>query len=313
MIVYWLLFSYFAIGSLITRKLTPLNKSPLLLFGLIITCVLIGFRYKVGGDWYTYEYFFTFRGGGMRAPPPEDPAYEFINWLIQQTPFEIWAVNLICALVFTWGLARFCLAQPQPWLSLLVAIPYMVIVVAMGYTRQAVALGILMAGLATVSKGASAVRFSIYTAGAALFHRTAVMMLPIVALGSGRNRTVNVLVGIACMVLLYDIFLGNGLDRFIHNYINAEYASSGAGIRLTMNFIAAAILLLANRRLQFNEIEWRVWRNFAWASIVLLLALFITPSSTAIDRMSIYVMPLQIAVLSRAPLISRPEDRKSVV
>ena len=47
-------------------------------------------------------------------------------------------------------LIRFCLAQADPWLSVLIAIPYMVIVVAMGYTRQAVALGILMVGLAAV-------------------------------------------------------------------------------------------------------------------------------------------------------------------
>jgi hypothetical protein len=30
--------------------------------------------------------------------------------------------------------------------------------------------------------------------------------------------------------------------------------------------------------------------------------LFVLPSSTAVDRMSLYIMPLQIAVLSRIPL-----------
>ena len=32
--------------------------------------------------------------------------------------------------------------QPMPWLGLLVAIPYLVIVVGMGYSRQAIALGL---------------------------------------------------------------------------------------------------------------------------------------------------------------------------
>ena len=64
---------------------------------------------------------------------------------------------------------------------------------------------------------------------------------------------------------------------------------------------------MANHRLQFDETEWKLWRSYSWASLALLGLLFISPSSTAVDRMSIYVMPLQIAVLSRVPLLWRPE------
>jgi hypothetical protein len=279
------------------RRLTPL-----LLFGACATAFVIGFRYKVGGDWDTYQAFFDWRGGGgPNAPAAEDPGYQFVNWIVQQMNLDIWAVNFVCGAIFTWGLFRFCLAQKDPWLSVLIAVPYMVIVVAMGYTRQAVALGILMAGLAAVERGASTLRFSIYTAAAALFHRTAVMALPIVALSSRRNRAINLLVGIFAGILLYDVFLGSSLDKFVQNYVHRGYSSSGAGIRLAMNFVAAMVLVVANRRLGFTETQWRIWRNFSVISVILLILLFFTPSSTAIDRMSIYVMPLQIAVLSRLP------------
>lgn len=309
MFIYWALFAYFALGSLFSPRegQRSVRLTPLLLFGACVTAILIGFRYKVGGDWDTYRFFFTWRGSGPNAPPAEDPGYQAINWIVQQAQLDIWGVNLICGAIFVWGLFRFCLVQTDPWLSVLIAIPYMVIVVAMGYTRQAVALGILMAGLASVVRGGSTLRFSVYTAVAALFHRTAVVALPITALSSQRNRWINAIIGVAAGVLLYDLFLGNAMDKFVQNYIHTGYSSSGAGIRLAMNFVAAAILTVANHRLQFTETEWKLWRSYAWASLVLLIFLFISPSSTAVDRMSIYVMPLQIAVLSRVPLLWRPE------
>ena len=254
MFVYWALFAYFALGSLFSPRegQRSARLTPLLLFGACLTAILIGFRYKVGGDWDTYQFFFTWRGGGRNAPPAEDPGYQAINWIVQQAQLDIWGVNLICGAIFTWGLFRFCLVQADPWLSVLIAIPYMVIVVAMGYTRQAVALGVLMAGLASVVRGGSTLRFSAYTAVAALFHRTAVVALPITALSSQRNRWINTIVGIAAGVLLYDLFLGNAMDKFVQNYIHTGYSSSGAGIRLAMNFVAAAILTVANHRLQFD-------------------------------------------------------------
>jgi hypothetical protein len=306
--IYWALFAYFTVGTLLSPKegQRSTRLTPLLLFGACVTAALIGFRYKVGADWDTYEFFFTWRGGGRNAPAAEEPGYQAINWIVQQLQLDIWGVNLICGVIFTWGLFRFCLVQADPWLSALIAVPYMVIVVAMGYTRQAVALGVLMAGLASVIRGGSTLRFSVYTAIAALFHRTAVVALPIMALSSQRNRSVNTIIGIAAGVLLYDVFLGNAMDKFVQNYIHTGYSSSGAGIRLAMNFVAAAILAMANYRLRFSETEWKLWRGFAWASLILLGLLFISPSSTAVDRMSIYVMPLQIAVLSRIPRLWNP-------
>jgi hypothetical protein len=38
------------------------------------------------------------------------------------------------------------------------------------------------------------------------------------------------------------------------------------------------------------------------AAVGFLILLFVLPSSTAVDRMSLYIMPLQIAVLARIPL-----------
>lgn len=303
MTAYWLLFGYFAAGAFLTGT-RPRNDSaqPLLLFGWLLTALAIGLRYKVGADWQTYEFIFEYAGQSLsRALERGDPAYQLLNWSVQQTGGEVWLVNLICGVIFTWGLARFVRAQPNPWLAMVVAVPYLIIVVAMGYSRQAVALGILMAGLASVQGGGGTLKFAVYVAVAALFHKTAVAMFPLVAFSAGRSRMINLLVTIAVGVLLYDYFLGDQVTDFVSHYIRTGYSSQGAGVRVGLNVLAASLFLLNRKKLGLAPREQLIWRNFSIAAFLMLALLFSLPSSTAVDRISLYLIPLQIVTLARLP------------
>lgn len=317
MTVYWLLFAYFAVGAIIAESLAgrvqPLGPAPptrvrapvIFWLGALIMTVIIGFRYNVGGDWQEYQFIY-FRAGPLDfsdALSLGDPAYEAVNWVAYRLNADIWLVNLISAAVFVWGLFRFCRTQPAPWLAALVAVPYMVIVIAMGYTRQAVALGILMAGIANFLRDRSALRFGVYVVAAALFHKTAIIAFPVVALATDRNRLVNILVVLAGGVLLYDLFLGDAMDNFVQNYVRTAYSAQGAAIRIAMNMLAAILLWVTRRKVQWTDIEWKVWRNFSIASVASLAFLILSPSSAAVDRISLYIIPLQIAVLGRIPSI----------
>jgi hypothetical protein len=224
-----------------------------------------------------------------------------LSWVVRRIGVEIWLVNLVCGTIFTWGLLRFAQAQPSPWLAVLVAVPYLVTVVAMGYTRQATAIGILMAGLASVLRGGSVIKFALYVAAAALFHKTAVVAFPLVVLASHRNRKLNLLLGVAASLLFYDLFLGDSMEQFVENYIEAEYSSQGAAIRVVMNVVPATLFFVFRKGLLFSPEEHLIWRNFSLAAFGLLVLLFALPSSTAVDRLALYVMPLQLAVLSRIP------------
>ncbi len=307
MAVYWLLFAYFAIGAIIAGSFgEAISRARLFLtIGAIVMTVLIGFRYDVGGDWQSYQFIY-YRAGPLDfsdALSLGDPAYQGLNWVAYQVGAEIWLVNLICAAIFAWGLFRFCRTQPAPWLAALVAVPYLVIVIAMGYTRQAVALGILMAGIASFVRGGSALKFGVYVAAAALFHKTAIVAFPVVALATDRNRLINILIVFAGAVLLYDLFLGDAMDNFVQNYIRAAYSAQGAAIRIAMNMLAAIVLWVARRRLGFTQLEWKIWRNYSIASVGSLIFLIMSPSSAAVDRISLYIIPLQVAVLARIPFM----------
>jgi len=305
MLLYWLLFALFATGAILSTSGDPFHAkkpSALILFAGLFIVALVGLRFRVGADWKSYEFMFSYAGYADwgRVLTLGDPGYQTLNWLVQNAGLDIWVVNLVCAIIFTWGLLRLARTQPLPWLAVVVAIPYLVIVVAMGYSRQAVAIGIIMAGLAALARGASLVRFAFYVAVAALFHKTAVVVLPLLVFSSERNRFVNALAAIAGFILLYDVFLADDVDKLVKNYVEAEYSSQGAAIRVAMSLVPAAVVLLRGRHLGLSSGEVRIWRAFAWTSIALVVLLILSPSSTAVDRIALYMLPLQLIVLPRA-------------
>ena len=306
MLVYWLLFAFFAVGALLAGEPSTRRNTPVILFlGAILVWLAIGLRYEVGADWRTYEFLYSYAGHANlgRLLKFGDPGYQFVNWSLRGLGADLWALNLFCGFIFTWGLYRFARVQPDPWLSFVIAVPYLIIVVAMGYTRQAVAIGILMAGLAAMKRGASILRFVVYVAAAALFHKTAVMVLPLVIFAGGRNRLLNAIAGIAGCILLYDLFLANSVENLVRNYVEAGYSSQGAGIRVAMNLVPAVIFMLFRKRLRFDDAEIGIWHYYSLASLVMPILLFLIPSSTAVDRLALYLIPLQIAVLPRVQFL----------
>ena len=306
MLIYWILFAYFAIGAAFDSERRGVGRvtAPVLFAaGGILIAVLIGLRFQVGADWSAYVRIFLHSRyiGFGRSLEIGDPGYQALNWLVMRAGLGLWAVNLVCGTVFAIGLLKLARLQPNPWLAVLVAIPYLTIVVAMGYSRQGVAIGILMFGLASLMRNGSLVRFGLYVLLATLFHKTALIAFPLAALASGRSRALNILLAAVLTYFLYSTFLATSIDKFVRDYIQAEYSSQGAAIRVVMSLLPALLFLLNPRGFGFNDTEIRVWRNFSFAAFGFLALLFILTSSTAVDRMALYVAPLQIAVLSRVP------------
>lgn len=305
MLPYWFLFSLCAAGALQYRPDLRRGEhgGPLLMAAALLILVMIGFRYEVGGDWINYMWTFQLIRYetlddvlGMR-----DPAYALLNWWAHQMGANIWFVNTVCAAVFMWGLTKFVRQQPNPWLAVVAAVPYLIIVVAMGYTRQAVAIGFLLAGMAQMRDRQSMLRFGLYVAAAAVFHRSAIIILPLVALAATKNRLLMVAIGAALAAILYYQFLDADVDRLMNNYVTRDYDSQGALIRVGMNIPPAAVFLLFQRRFGLSDYERKLWRNFALGAFAALAMLLLMESSTIIDRIALYLIPLQLVVFSRMP------------
>jgi hypothetical protein len=300
---YWLLFSLFAAGTVQYANRPPMDQGrALLTVGGIFLALMVGLRFEVGGDWFNYQLIYETMPDLKlwAALHTGDPAYGALNWFASYMEWEIWTVNMVCGAIFAWGLMRFSRQQLNPWLALVAAIPYFVIVVGMGYTRQGVAIAIIMAGIASMQDGKIG-RFAIYIIFAAAFHKSAIVVLPLIGLAPNRRRILTIGLLILSGALLYYAFVQAALDSMMVNYVEENMESQGAAIRVAMNLPPALIFLAFQKRFMFSDIQRRIWRNFALASLLMLFLLVATGSSTAVDRIALYLIPLQIAVLSRLP------------
>jgi hypothetical protein len=313
MLVYWLIFGFVAYMAFARRQVAQVysngfNGSPQsrglrgFYFIFIVLLLTIGFRFEVGGDWGNYLPYIerakwqTLTESLSRG----DPAYQLLNWLGANWFGGIYLVNAVCAAFFVWGLLAFCKNQPRPWLALLVSIPYLVTVVAMGYTRQGIAIGIAMLALVALQQG-SIRKYLLYIAFAALFHKSAVILMPLAILFSTKNRwLVMISVGFISFIT-YIVLLADSVQQLTSGYIDAQYDSAGALIRVTMNALPAIIFLFYRKRFKLEPAQSKFWVWVSYISIALLFALYISPSSTAVDRVALYFIPIQLFVLSRLP------------
>lgn len=278
----------------------------------LVMSVVIGFRLQVGGDWFHY---FNYLSAVQNMELVEvlkksDPGYQLLNWASVQMDWGIFGVNLIGGTIFSTGLAVFCRSLPRPWLALAVAIPYMVIVVSMGYTRQSMALGLSMLGLVALERK-STLWFVIWVVLGATFHKTAVLLLPIAALATTKSRYWTVVwVGVVTLGA-FALLLQESVDTLYAGYIEAEYQSEGALIRLLMNALPAVLILLWRHRFRFTETEAALWQWFAIISLALLAFLLLSPSSTAVDRVGLYMLPLQLVVFAHFPDVFGRRGRRN--
>ena len=305
MLTYWLMFLIPAWASVSApNKLRPARESlefSWFVAGLFLT-VLVGLRHQVGGDWFNYQAMYLKMVGAPLSELFEngDPGFQLLNWLSFKAEGGTYFVNLMAGLIFSVGVVAFCRQQPRPWLALAVAVPYMVIVVGMGYSRQAIALGLALLGLVGIAKQSN-FQFVLCVALAATFHKSAVLLVPIAVLATPGSRLwTGLWVGIATVVLYY-LLLADSVDGFVTNYLDARYQSEGAAVRIAMNALPATILLLFQKKFVWQPAERNLWTSMSVLALACVAWLLVSSSSTAVDRVALYLIPLQLFVFARLP------------
>jgi hypothetical protein len=266
--------------------------------------LMIGLRHKVGGDWNTYLANLNANSGLTFTEAISgslgDPGDGMLNWIAIQSGMGIYLVNCVYAVIFTWGLLVFCRNQPRPWLALTLAVPYLTTVVAMGYTRQGGAIGLVMLGLVALADK-KILKFVFVIALAATFHKSALILMPLAVLASTKSRIFVIFWVAVTAFLLFGLLLQEHIERLRINYIEAQYESAGAAVRIAMNAIPASLFLLMRRRFILTGDMRIFWTWMSWGALGFVALLYISPSSTAVDRVALYWIPLQLFVLSRVP------------
>jgi hypothetical protein len=327
MLIYWLMLLAFAAAAMLYRPSQAVPQAaapapaPHLAQGprvaparslaseivAILLIFLIGLRYHVGGDWNNYDvtYRVIERLDLFEAltSAKTEIGFTFINWLSSRLGTGIWLVNLICAIPFGWGLMRLCKQQPNPWLSFVVATPFLIIVVGMGFTRQAVAIGFLMLGVSSYIRTGSLVSFVWFVLCGALFHKTVLIFIPIIYLAHGRNKLVSLGLTVISVGLAYFTVFRDTVEMYGQGYLAGRYDAAGATVRILMNIVPAVLLLVSRDRLYRSREEKVVWKTFAILALMAGAALPLISSSVVVDRLAMYLIPLQLVVLGRVHMV----------
>jgi hypothetical protein len=296
---YWLAYIlpvFFSLNSFHRRH------SSLIWMILFVSFVIFsGLRHEVGGDWGAYirryndAQFYPFWEYLFRW----DPGYMFLNWISYQMDGSVYLVNVMSALFFISCLIVFCRAQPLPFLAFSVAMPYLIAVISMGYTRQGIALGFAMLGLKYLSDG-GVKRYLVFIVIGAFFHKSAVILLPLVIFYHHRGFVGRLLgVGGFSLIMGY-LFLVDYYDAFWVNYVDSQMRSDGGLIRLLMNFLPSLLFFIYYRRIKQAWPDYRIWFVLAIATMVMLP--LVGFASTAVDRVALYLIPIQLVVFSRLPM-----------
>ena len=234
-----------------------------------------------------------------------EPSFYALNSIFSNFEFGIYLINTVCALIFSYCLIKFCESLPRPWLGLCVAFPYLIMVVAMGYTRQSVALGSLLIGYVILTKG-NKLKFFLLNIFASLFHLSSIIgvfLLVPYYISSPKyvNKISKIIISFLFGIVLYFVFIDKYIASYIFIYIESQMSSSGVFIRLFMVVFPSILFLLLGKNLQINKNQIILWKSISFYSLSLIFLLIISPSSTIIDRLTLYALPIMIFVFSNLP------------
>lgn len=307
MTAYLLLFLYPLLGHLLRPRISE-NAETASWWALgFLWVLIIGFRIEVGCDWDGYlqlynNFFATGDFGDLTLQHSFwftlfnwDAGYIFLTWASAKLGLGIYGINIACGTLIVCGLSAFCRKMPAPWLAWLIATPYFLTVVSMGYSRQATALGLFFWSLRFLLDDRRAY-FVILVILATLFHKTAFFLLPLGFLPWPLHKS-RLLILTLFPVVLAIIFLTPYL--FTSYIISSPYHSDGAPIRAAMNALPALLLLLFRNHCRPEHSHPPVVHWMALAGIIgIALVWFAT---TAIDRLGLYLLPIQVYVWSYLP------------
>ena len=302
MTLFWGLYIASALPALF-EKTQVLRRAwhPALLM-MPVFFIVMAFR-EAGGDYSRYLYIFNL----IEFMPFDaaisiaEPLYSLVNIVSAGLGLGIFGVNAVCAVIFLFGLYRLAIDEPRPLLVIALAVPYLIIVVAIGYTRQGTAIGLIMLALTQLRRD-KPVRYLLLVFLAAGFHTSALIVAPLAYFGSRRQSGVlsfvQRLAAIGASVVFAFSIASDRISDYSQFYLESDrYVSQGALIRCLLTAFAGLVFFIARRRWARYFDDTHVWNAFAITSLAAVPLSLI--QSTATDRIGLFLLPFQIIVFER--------------
>ncbi|SMY38164.1 hypothetical protein PMAL9190_03397 [Photobacterium malacitanum] len=277
------------------------SKNFILFIIFISFSLIIGLRYQIGPDWFSYKYYYDLMKtlSFYEVLQMKDFGYQIINYLSYHSDFGMVGVNLTCGIIFSFALLKFSNNQSSTFISLIISFPYLFLVVSMGYSRQAIAISFFL--LAIISLSNDNVRgYVLLVLFGSIFHKTAIVMIPLAFIVTERPTYQKVFFCSLFVYFIIYLFMTNTFDAMIYTYIESNrYTSPGALMRVILCVIPSIIFILFKSRFNYTKPIYNLTYLLSISSLLLLFCLVFLPNlSTMIDRFSIYLIPIQILVFA---------------
>ncbi len=276
--------------------LNPTRVRPILFYGVAVVFVLfVGLRFRVGTDWINYIYIHQRVGSYPLSDvfTESEPLSYALFWVSSRLYDSTFLTNIVAAIVTLFGIFYFAKRTSYPWISLVSATPYLIIVFSMSGIRQAMAVGVMMFGLAYWNQRGR-VSQGLFVVLASLFHTSALINFVLNISTTRLPFLIKFLLvvsfaGLGSLVSSNLLFYSDSIDFYQDAYITSEQSiiSPGALIHVALIWVPAAIYLLQRRRISRFVLDDRLMFFGAWATIFLLLVYFL--SSTVASRITLYL------------------------
>ena len=306
MAAYLLIFLFCTFGFLF-EKLNKKYADFLFILIFIYLLILIGLKFEIGGDWINYfniysdinqKFFDSYGNENYDIFFKTEP----IIILLYLVSPNIFIFNLICALIFLIGLFTLISKFQDRFLAIVVSVPFLIILVAMGYQKQSVALGLIMLvyyfylnnNYKTFIFFCFITIFSHYSA----FFLIIFIFYDLIFFKKFRISFSQLFL-IIFFIIFFLIFSHDYIFRIIlNNYLFDENKLESQGLipRLIVQLVSIFLYLISYKFWKRNE---KLNRIIIFNIILTFTIMpFATLFSTSIDRMLFYFMVLQLMVLA---------------
>ena len=276
-----------------------LNTRKLSLFLWYITftvfVVFVGLRFQVGPDWQQYEFIHTsiaYESFWEVIAQPEPLSY-LLFWISETSGYHVYGSNLVAAVIMLIGVFAFARRTANPWVALVSATPYFIIVMGMSGVRQTMAAGIILF-LFSRWERYSLIKRGAYILVAAMFHTSALINNVFLVIKLNIAMRYKLALGAVITVVTLYISLrfsvySDNMMQYQQRYIDSDLIDESYGSLYHIAMIAVPALLgyLYRRRIAASIYSASLLNFGLYASMFIFVLNFF--SSTVASRLTVYL------------------------
>ena len=272
---------------------------------LFFLFLMTGLRFEVGADWKNYlQIYDWFKGlNFLESLSVTDPSYGILNYISQQLGLaDTILINFSCALIFYTCFYFICKKMDNYWLLLLISFPYLILVVSMGYTRQSVAIALVILAFkcALENKYWKLIFLSIF---AVSFHKSAIiifMLYPFFLMPSKvflKRWIFYSYAFFSFLIMSALVYISSISGENMYTNQSGDVSSAGAIFRIIVHFLPLVFYVIYHSKVKLILKD--NFRVFDYLALLIIFTLVMAiPFSTLADRFNLYLIIFDIFVFS---------------